>query len=242
MTTTSAPDFTAIKQRQQATWAAGDYCCGRHNTADRRRAPVRGRRPASRRARARRGGRQRQRHAGSSAALGRGHVHRLRRRTAGSRQGASGCRAACRQVPGGRRRGPAVRRRQLRRGAVDLRRHVHAQSGKGRQRAGAGLPQRRSHRACQLDAGGLHRPAVQDHRQARAAACRREVASAVGHGGAAQGVVRGPHGQGDAGRFTTFDIARQSTGSRFSKPTTDRPIARSRPSMDGRRRHWRPTS
>jgi ubiquinone/menaquinone biosynthesis C-methylase UbiE len=25
MTTTSAPDFTAIKQRQQATWAAGDY-------------------------------------------------------------------------------------------------------------------------------------------------------------------------------------------------------------------------
>jgi ubiquinone/menaquinone biosynthesis C-methylase UbiE len=25
VTTTSAPDFTAIKQRQQATWAAGDY-------------------------------------------------------------------------------------------------------------------------------------------------------------------------------------------------------------------------
>ena len=45
---------------------------------------------------------------------------------------------------------------------------------------------RRQDRARQLDAGRLHRPAVQDARQAPAAAGRREIAGAVGHARAPQ--------------------------------------------------------
>ena len=93
-------------------------------------------------------------------------------------------RAPAGHLPGGRCRGAAVRRRELRRRALDLRRDVHAEPGAGRRRAAAGLPPRRQDRPRQLDAGQLHRPAVQDHRQVRAAGARREVAGAVGHRGA----------------------------------------------------------
>ena len=48
-------------------------------------------------------------------------------------------------------------------------------------RDAARVPARRQDRHGQLDARRLHRPAVQDHRQARAAAGRRRVAGAVGH-------------------------------------------------------------
>ncbi len=48
---------------------------------------------------------------------------------------------------------------------------------------------RRPHRLRQLDAGRLHRPAVQDHRQARAAARRHQVAGDVGHRGAPRRAV-----------------------------------------------------
>ena len=58
---------------------------------------------------------------------------------------------------------------------------------------------RRQDRPRQLDAGRLHRPAVQDARQASAAAGRREIAGAVGHAGAAGRDVR-RQGVGDRGR------------------------------------------
>ena len=64
------------------------------------------------------------------------------------------------RLGGGRRRGPAVRRRLVRRGDLLRGRDVRAvPPGRGR-RAGPGHPARRADRADQLDAGGLHRPDV----------------------------------------------------------------------------------
>ena len=61
---------------------------------------------------------------------------------------------------------------------------------KRRGRAAARLQAGRPDRSRQLDARRLHRPAVQDDRQAHAAAGRREVAGAVGHARAARRAVR----------------------------------------------------
>ena len=80
--------------------------------------------------------------------------------------------------------------RELRCRAVDLRRHVHARSGAGGEGAAARLPSRRQDRPGQLDAGELHRPAVQDHRQVRSAGAGREVAGAVGQQGPSRRPVR----------------------------------------------------
>ena len=79
---------------------------------------------------------------------------------------------------------------KLRRRAVDLRRDVRRRPGPRRGRAAAGLPSRRRHRAGQLDADRLHRPAVQDDRRAQPAARRRGVAVAVGHRGPPARAVR----------------------------------------------------
>ena len=72
-----------------------------------------------------------------------------------------------------RRREPALRRRLLRRRAVDVRRHVRARPERPRRRC-CGSPARRSHRSRQLDAERLHRPDVQDR---RARTCPRRPAS-----------------------------------------------------------------
>ena len=82
----------------------------RHHAANRRRAACRGVRPAVRRSRARRRGRQRQCDAGCGAPRLRGDVDRLRVDAARPRRGACARRAARREVPGRRRRGAAVRR------------------------------------------------------------------------------------------------------------------------------------
>ena len=74
----SAAELEAIKARQRATWASGDYSVHRHHAADRRRVAVRGRRPACGLEGPGRGGRQWQLLAGGSSALRRGHVDRLR--------------------------------------------------------------------------------------------------------------------------------------------------------------------
>ena len=79
---------------------------------------------------------------------------------------------------------------ELRCRALDLRRHVHAEPGTGREGTASRLPPRRQDRPCQLDAGRLHRPAVQDHRQIRAAGAGREVAGAVGQQGPSRRAVR----------------------------------------------------
>ena len=127
-------------------------------------------------------------------------------------------------VPGSRRRGPAVRRRVVRRGAVDLRRDVHPEPGPGGRRAGARLQARRQDRPGQLDARELHRAAVQDDRQVRPARAGRQVAGTVGHPGPARRAVRrdrarDPH---DQPRSSRSAIARRHTGSTSSAPTTAR--------------------
>ena len=154
----------------------------RHDTADRRRAAVRGRRRPRRRARARRGRGQRQRDAGRGAPLRARHVDRLRARAA---------RARTRAAP--RRKGSTSRSRsrmpktlpyptgELRRRPLDVRRHVRARPRAVGQRDAARVPARRPHRPRVVDAGRLPRPALQGHRHARAATARRALAAAVGH-------------------------------------------------------------
>ena len=175
------PDLAAMKARQQAAWSSGDYAVvgttlqivGEHlcEALDLR--------------------------SGQSVldvAAGNGNatlaaarrwcdvdLDRLCPGAARARPRARRGRGLTHRVPGGRRRGAAVRRRQLRRRGLDLRRDVHARPGQGRGRTVARLQARRQDRPRQLDARRLHRPGVQDHRQAHAAAGRREVAGAVGH-------------------------------------------------------------
>ena len=112
---------------------------------------------------------------------------------------------------------------ELRRRAFDLRRHVHAEPGAGRERTDARLPPGRQDRPRQLDAGELHRPAVQDHRQIRSAGTRREVAGAVGHQGASRHAVR-LEGEPSRRRARTSSSAtsRPSIGSRSSAIITAR--------------------
>ena len=137
----------------------------RHHAADRRRAARRGLRPALGRARARRRRRQRQRHAGGRAPRLPRDLDRLR---------ASRCSIAAPSaptpkrlevdVPGRRRRGAAVRGRELRRGALHVRRDVRARPREGRRRDAARVPARRAHRPRQLDA-----------RRASSASCSRLI-------------------------------------------------------------------
>ena len=146
-------------------------------------------------------------------------------------------------LPGSRRRSAALRRRELRCRAVDLRRHVHAEPGEGRERAAPRLPSWREDRPRQLDAGGLHRPAVQDHRQICAAGARREVAGAVGHQGPSRHPVRR---QGDGGRdqqeFCVPLQVAQALGRTLPRPITDRSRRRSPRSIRRRAKRSRPIS
>ena len=78
-----------------------------------------------------------------------------------------------RDVRSRRRRGAAVRRRRLRRRALDLRRHVRARiTMRAARRAAARVPARRPDRARQLDADEPHRPDVQRPRHVRSAGRR----------------------------------------------------------------------
>ena len=127
-------------------------------------------------------------------------------------------------VPRGRRGGAAVSRRALRCRRLDLRRDVHARPGPRRRRAGPRLQAGRQDRPRQLDAGGLHRPAVQDDRQARSAAGRRQIAGALGHAGPPQGAVREPGGV-DQSRAAAFRFPLSLAGAlarRLQDPITDR--------------------
>ena len=79
---------------------------------------------------------------------------------------------------------------QLRRRGLDLRRDVRAGPGDGGGRDAAGLPPGRADRHGELDAGGLHRPALPHAGQARAAAGRGEVAGALGQPALDRGDLR----------------------------------------------------
>ena len=94
----------------------------------------------------------------------------------------------------------------------------------GRRRAPARVQARRQDRPGQLDAGGLHRPALQDARQVPAAAGRRQVAGAVGHAGAHHRDVRAAAASIKAERsaISCSATARRSTSWTSSRPTMAR--------------------
>ena len=115
-------------------------------------------------------------------------------------------------LPRGRRGSAAVPGWQLRCRRLDLRGDVHARPGPRRERAGPRVQARRQDRPRQLDAGRLHRPALQDHRQAHAAARRHEVAGAVGHSGADRRTVRAARGLHQVGT-TEFRVPLSLAGS-----------------------------
>ena len=185
-----APNFAAIKQKQQATWASGDYAVDRHHAADRRRVARRGRRRARRRARPRRRRRQRQRDARRRAPLRRGRPRPTTSRAA--RQGPRAGRApkACpctSSKPTPRScRSPTPRSTSCCRPSARCSRRITRAPRRDAARAAS----RRPHRAGQLDAGRLHRPPVQGDRRPRAAARRAEAARAVGHRAAPGRAVR----------------------------------------------------
>ena len=176
-------DFTALKSRQQTAWASGDYAVigttlqivGEQLAEacdlrwDERVLDVAAGNGNATLAAARRGCRVTSTDY-VAALLDRGAERAARRAPRG-------------RVPGGRRRGAALRRRQLRRRALHLRRHVRARPAARRGRARPRLPPGRPHRPRQLDARGLHRPAVQGAGPPRAAACRRAAALALGRRG-----------------------------------------------------------
>ena len=138
-TTSATLDLASLKIRQQAAWSSGNYAVvgttlqivGEElcEALDLRAGC----------ARARRRRRQRQCHARRGAPLVRRHLDRLCARAARARPRARRGRRPVDRVPGGRRREPAVRRRQLRRGAVHFRRDVHAEPGQGGRRDAARL-------------------------------------------------------------------------------------------------------
>ena len=157
-------DLAAIKARQQIAWGSGDYAIVGTTIADRRRDAVRGRRSALQ----------------ASACSTSPPVTAMRR---SPRRGASPTvvstdyvgRAARPRALAGRGRLPvrSPSRRPTRKrcpspdGSFDVVLstfgvHVRAESGAGGARARPRLPPRRQDRACQLDAGGLHRQALQD--------------------------------------------------------------------------------
>ena len=115
MTSTLTLDaLAAVKEKQQATWASGDYavsappCRSSASGCASRSTWRRGRRARRRR-------RQRQRVARRRSPGLRGHRHRLRRAPARPGPSTGGRRRGPAHHPCGRRRGPPVRRRQLRR-------------------------------------------------------------------------------------------------------------------------------
>ena len=151
----TAPDLAAIKQRQQATWASGDYhmigtqilivsellieALDVHSTE--RVLDVATGSGNAALAAARRG----------CAVVGVDYVPALldRARQRADAEGVDG------RVHRGRRRGAAVRGRQLRRRQLGLRGDVRAGPGADRQRARARLPARRPDRPRRAHAGGF---------------------------------------------------------------------------------------
>ena len=133
------PDLASVKARQQVAWSSGDYAvvgttlqivgetlCEALDLRSNQCVSMSPRATATRRSRPR--------------AACRRDLDRLRAGASRARTRARRGRTADGRIPRGRCRSAAVRRRQLRRRAVDLRRDVHAQSGAGRERADARLP------------------------------------------------------------------------------------------------------
>ena len=125
----ATPDFEAIKTRQQATWASGDFgqIGVRLQIVGESLCEAVG--PARRRAGARRGGRQRQRLARGGAALRRGDVDRLRPGPARAGTPARRGRRAAHHFQVADAEQLPFADESVRRGALDLRRDVRAEPG-----------------------------------------------------------------------------------------------------------------
>ena len=187
----ATPDLATIKNRQQAAWGSGDYaiigttlqivgetlCEAVDLRSNQRVLDVAAGNGNATLAAARR----------FAEVVSTDYVGRAARARTRARRG----RASAGHLPGSRRRRASLRRCELRRRAFDLRRDVHAESAAGGKRTRARLPPRRQDRPGQLDAGQLHRPGVQDHRQIRSAGARHEIADAVGRQGASRYAVSG---------------------------------------------------
>ena len=125
-----SPISPPLKTRQQAAWSSGDYAVVGTTLQIVGEELVRSARSARRQQGARRRRRQRQRHARRGAPLVRRDLDRLRAGAARARPRARRRRAAHGRVPRGRRRSAAVRAGELRRRGLDLRRDVHADQDK----------------------------------------------------------------------------------------------------------------
>ena len=149
----------------------------------------------------------------------------LRPGAARARPRARGRRAAGDRVRRGRRPGPALRGRQLRRRDVDLRRDVRPRSGEDRGRAAARGQTGRADRHGQLDRRRRRRQDVQNDRQARAAAARDPLAPCLGQRGAPARAVRRRDRRpaGRAPRSRASRSARPTTTSSSSASTSGRP-------------------
>ena len=226
------PDLAAIKQRQQATWASGDYhmigtqillssellieSLDVHSTE--RVLDVATGSGNAALAAARRG----------CTVIGIDYVPALLDR-ARQRAAAEGRR---RRVHRGRRRGAPVRGRQLRRRHLGLRRDVRAGPGADRARARTRLPARRADRARRAHAGRVHRQPVQGDRPPRPAAGGPPLADPVGHRGTPARAVRRSASPRSASRSATSSSAtrRRRPTSSTGAATTVRRSRRSRPS------------
>ena len=234
-----APDFTAIKQRQQATWASGDYAAigttlqivgeTLAEAADVRAGEAVLDVAAG--------------NGNASLAAARRHAVVTSTDYVQSLLDKGRARAQAEELPmrvsAGRCRGAALRRRQLRRRAVHLRRHVHARPPPRRQRDAARAAPGRPHRDGELDARRLHRPPVQGDRRPRQPARRRAAAVAVGHRAAHRRTVRRrrPRRSVASAGTSTSATARRRTGCRSSATCTarcTRPSARSTPPVPRR--------
>ena len=237
MTVTEPAGLAEMKQATRRTWASGDY------DAVARRIAVAGGRAdrAARRHRRRRGrARRRVRYAATPPSVQRRRGGRVvgvdltpelfdaGRRNAEARRRHGG-------LARGRRRGAAVRRRELRRRALGVRLHVRAAARRHRARARARAASRWTAGVRVLDARGFGRPDVPRAGVVPAArAAVRPAAGAVGHRGARAGAVRrhravpgdGPGGRPRRARSRTG--ARRSTGRRAVRPD-DRAAPPARP-------------
>ncbi len=239
----AAPNYTAIKQKQQATWASGDFAVvgttlqivgeslaeAADIRADERVLDVAAGNGNATLAAARRfarvtstdyvpalldRGRERARAEGLAVRFQEADVEEL-------------------PFPG----------RQLRRGAVHLRRDVCARPGPHRARNDARAAPGRPPRHGELDAGRFHRAAVQGDRRARAAAGRPEVARPCGAARrtSPSSSVHPPRRSAASDGSSIFATARPRTGCRSFATTTAPRTRLSRPSTRRASRRWSAT-
>ena len=233
---------TSVKARQQAMWASGDFavigttlqivgellCEGVDLRAGERVLDVAAGNGNATLAAARR--------------FAQRHVDRLRAGAARARAAPRRSGGPRRHVRGGRCRGAALSGRELRRGALDVRRDVRARPRAGRQRDDARVPAGRPDRPGLLDADGFPRAALPRRGQVRAADAGRSSRRSCGAPTRTSRTCSAARRRSRRRLGTSRSaIGRRSTWSRCSGPTMGRSTRRSRRSTREARRRSRPT-